>query len=500
MMKRDVITVLCTFLLLSCYSNISSANAPWTRFLEGFGYDRVISFSETCDNGFFVSGVTESDTASSGDVWLDCFNLEGKQLWRRTFDGIDSNPSTAYQGIVACDNGSCFAGYVISESGDTDIWLLKINDDGYPLWTKTLYGTGLEIPTGIVSMDDNSLLVSALTQDNESDTTDISIFKLDSNGNLLWRRTFDWGDDDFCCDIIPTGDGRYTVAGTTYVDTPGVTASSMLLFQFDENGDILWENHFDEAESGITKTVRHLEAYSLGFILYGQVTDLISNKTYPQLLNINTEGQYLYTYTIDEPKGMYVGVVDICSDGYILGGTRRDEIDGDGIFIAKEDISGIHSEHWKYSAENLNSLAALDGGGFAFTGIARKEAGAIISVFMAVTDTRGNAVDLLAPVYVECEQEIVPVEFALSQNLPNPFNATTTIPYSLDTDGQVSLTVYDSSGRKIATLEDSYKQAGVYSVVWNGMDNAGLQTASGIYFCRLMQGEREMTTRMLFVK
>ncbi|KPJ58307.1 MAG: hypothetical protein AMJ46_14400, partial [Latescibacteria bacterium DG_63] len=71
----------------------------------------------------------------------------------------------------------------------------------------------------------------------------------------------------------------------------------------------------------------------------------------------------------------------------------------------------------------------------------------------------------------------------LHQNYPNPFNAVTNISYSLGEAGNVSLRVYDITGRLVATLVDEPQEAGEHTVTW---DASGI--SSGVYFCKLKTG------------
>jgi parallel beta-helix repeat protein len=93
------------------------------------------------------------------------------------------------------------------------------------------------------------------------------------------------------------------------------------------------------------------------------------------------------------------------------------------------------------------------------------------------------------------ETALIPTEYSLSQNHPNPFNVTTTINYQLPVDGHVKLEVYDLVGRRVATLVDSEQRAGYRSVAWNA---SGM--CSGLYFCRLTTGDFCDTRRMILVK
>ncbi|UCE66429.1 MAG: right-handed parallel beta-helix repeat-containing protein [Candidatus Zixiibacteriota bacterium] len=91
--------------------------------------------------------------------------------------------------------------------------------------------------------------------------------------------------------------------------------------------------------------------------------------------------------------------------------------------------------------------------------------------------------------------ETKPEEFMLLQNYPNPFNAQTTIRFVLRESQNVQLTIYDLLGRRVETLIDEYRQAGVHAVMF---DASGI--SSGVYFYRLEVGDRIETKRMVLLK
>lgn len=91
-------------------------------------------------------------------------------------------------------------------------------------------------------------------------------------------------------------------------------------------------------------------------------------------------------------------------------------------------------------------------------------------------------------------------EFALGQNAPNPFEASTEIPFTLDAAGPVTLRVYDVLGRRVATLVDGELSAGAHSAAWSGTTEAGQPAASGTYIYRLEAGSQTLTGRMTVVR
>ncbi len=88
----------------------------------------------------------------------------------------------------------------------------------------------------------------------------------------------------------------------------------------------------------------------------------------------------------------------------------------------------------------------------------------------------------------------------LQQNVPNPFNPTTTIRYSIPVSGSVVLEVFDVAGSLVATLVEGPQPAGEGLVVWKGTDHRGARVASGVYFCRLRAPGATITRKMLLLR
>ncbi|UCE17523.1 MAG: T9SS type A sorting domain-containing protein [Gemmatimonadota bacterium] len=94
----------------------------------------------------------------------------------------------------------------------------------------------------------------------------------------------------------------------------------------------------------------------------------------------------------------------------------------------------------------------------------------------------------------------LPTVYSLAQNYPNPFNLQTVIEYQLPREGRVVLTVYNIVGQEVCTLTDEVKEAGYYTIRWDGRDTSGVSVASGLYFYRLQAGTFRQTMKMLLLK
>ncbi len=109
----------------------------------------------------------------------------------------------------------------------------------------------------------------------------------------------------------------------------------------------------------------------------------------------------------------------------------------------------------------------------------------------------GGTVDLVAR---SGNGSVLPTAFGLDQNMPNPFNPTTQIAFALPAAAKVNLSIYNVLGQHVKTLVDSDMPAGYQTVTWDGTNEAGRTTASGVYFYKLTAGDFSATKKMLMLK
>ncbi len=93
-----------------------------------------------------------------------------------------------------------------------------------------------------------------------------------------------------------------------------------------------------------------------------------------------------------------------------------------------------------------------------------------------------------------------PVEFGLTGLHPNPFNPRTSIGFVLPSPLIVRLAIYDITGRLVRTLRSGRMEAGRYTALWDGRDDAGREAGSGIYFARLAAGRRVSVAKMTLLR
>ncbi len=84
-------------------------------------------------------------------------------------------------------------------------------------------------------------------------------------------------------------------------------------------------------------------------------------------------------------------------------------------------------------------------------------------------------------------------------NYPNPFEEKTNIEFEIESAGEVQITIYDSKGNQIQTLECNDCQAGKNTLQWKGIDKAGNKASSGLYYYQVRYGKEVLSKKMIVI-
>ena len=95
---------------------------------------------------------------------------------------------------------------------------------------------------------------------------------------------------------------------------------------------------------------------------------------------------------------------------------------------------------------------------------------------------------------------LIPKEFSLGHNYPNPFNPSTTIPFTISEPGLAVVTIYDISGREIRQILNESLRSGFYSAIWDGKNSNGVPVSSGVYYYGLKTKTFNSFKKMILIK
>ena len=264
----------------------SSGNIQWQKSLGGTGDDEAYSIRQTNDGGFIAAGFTTSNngdvTVNKGgmDVWVVKLDTSGNIQWQKSLGGSGDDKANSIQ--QTNDGGYIVAGSSLSNDSDVsghhgpsgisgypDFWIVKLDTVGNIKWQKSLGGTYDDWAQSIQQTNDGGYIVAGATQSNDGDVTgyhgspgypngDYWVVKLDTSGNIQWKKSLGGTAEDCAYSIQQTNDGGYIVAGESRSNNGDVTGNHGLLdywvVKLDTSGNITWQksfggSYFDKAYS-----------------------------------------------------------------------------------------------------------------------------------------------------------------------------------------------------------------------------------------------------------
>ena len=286
--------------------------------------------------------------------------------WQKCLGGTADDFANSIQ--QTSDGGFIVAGETRSNDGDvsgnhgkSDAWVVKLNSLGDILWKKCLGGTGNDYARSIQQISDGGFILTGYTNSNNGDVSgnngyyDAWVVKLNSSGDILWQKCLGGTYDDYARSIQQTSDTGFILAGYTFSNDGDVSGNhgfgDAWVVKLNSSGDIIWQKCFGGTNEDYAYSIQ--QTSNGGFIVAGSTN---SN-------NGDVSGYHGY---------FDYWVVKLNSSGDIewqkcLGGTNNDYANSiqqtsDGGFIVAGytesndgDVSGYHGGDYDAWVVKLNS-------------------------------------------------------------------------------------------------------------------------------------------------
>jgi hypothetical protein len=278
-----------TVLLITSRVWAAVPSVEWEIAFGGSQSEKAYSVQQTRDGGYIVAGNSMSNdgdvSGSHGkaDVWVVKLSESGKLVWQKSFGG--SEPEVAYSIQETMDGGYILAGYSYSSDGDvseknhghSDVWVIKLKEDGILDWQKSLGGSGRDYANSIQQTMDGGYILAGVSKSNDGDVsgnhgdTDIWIVKLKRDGALEWQKSLGGSRDEFSPSIRQTKDGGYILAGISGSNDGDVSGnhgrSDFWVVKLKENGNIDWQKSLGGSRTDSANSV--CQAKDGGYVIAG---------------------------------------------------------------------------------------------------------------------------------------------------------------------------------------------------------------------------------------
>ena len=230
----------------------SNGNLQWERIFSGTGLDRAYCIQQTSDNGYIITGYTNT----FNDGWLIKINESGDIEWDSIINVVEGHDYTTYVDQTS-DDGFILTGYALVDGSD-DILLVKTDSNGSIQWYKTFGGSSLDGGWSVCQTSEGGYILAGLTFSYGVGNSDILLIKTDSIGNILWYNTFGGYDWDGAFSVQQTTDGGYILGG----------GGNSWLIKTDSWGNKQWEKTFEGTCGSMIRSVQ--QTSDGGYIAAGE--------------------------------------------------------------------------------------------------------------------------------------------------------------------------------------------------------------------------------------
>jgi hypothetical protein len=327
----------------------------WSKTFGGIDQDEGYDLMQTSDSCYIVTGITQSFPTSARNIYVIKMNVMGDTLWTRTYGGSGSNES-GYSIQQTSDGGYIIGGLTYNYgAGFGDCYIIKIKSNGDVEWAKTYGGTDNDYAYYVCQTSDGGYAIIGRTKSFGAGDYDIYLIKTDNLGNLMWSKTYGGISVEYCRFIEQTADNGYIILGIT--QSFNVNQSDVYAIRTDSAGNIIWS----KAYGGFTYDYGNFVQQTTdgGFIIAGSTFSFGNGLDDVYLIKTTANGDTLWTRAYgsndQESGGKIYQTLD---KGYIIAGCSFSFGDIDA-YLIKTDSSGNSGCNQSNTATEITSPTTI---------------------------------------------------------------------------------------------------------------------------------------------
>jgi hypothetical protein len=253
-------------ILLSIQSNLQGQPLiQWQKNYGGNNGERATSTKQTTDGGYILAGYTLSNNGdvvghrSSEDYWVLKLDMAGNVVWKRIYGGNNNDRCYAVQqtadgGYILAGTSNSTDGNISNPRGGFDMWIVKLNTTGNIVWKRNFGGSDDDAAYSIDELNGGGYIVAGESKsqtndiDNNKGGYDFWILKLSATGNLLWEKNYGGSSDESAKSIQQCSDGSFVVVGETSSNDYDVSNNKggydYWVLRLSSSGNIRWKNTY----------------------------------------------------------------------------------------------------------------------------------------------------------------------------------------------------------------------------------------------------------------
>jgi hypothetical protein len=244
-----------------------SGTLVWQKSFGGSDRETAYSIQETIDGGYIIAGSSSSNDGDvsenhgDSDFWIVKLKEDGTLDWQKSLggSGIDyamSIQQTKGGGYILAGASKSNDGDVSGNHGDSDMWLVKLKEDGVLEWEKSLGGSNYDRASCIQQTRDGGYIAVGVSASDDGDASenhgrwDYWAIKLKEDGAIDWQKSLGGSNSDNASSVCQTRDGGYIVTGETTSEDGDVSNRGTWIVKLHENGMLDWQKSMGGSDIG----------------------------------------------------------------------------------------------------------------------------------------------------------------------------------------------------------------------------------------------------------
>ncbi|MBE3136558.1 MAG: hypothetical protein IMZ43_04075 [Thermoplasmata archaeon] len=299
----------------------NNGNEIWNKTYGGKNWDEGYSVQQTTDGGYIIIGATYSFGAGFWDVWLIKTNDNGDMIWNKTFGGLSNEWGYSVQQTT--DDGYIVIATTYSFEPGTAVWLIKTDSNGNMMWDKIFGGMAADSGRFVQQTTDGGYIITGEVASFGTGIGEVWLIKTDGNGDKVWDRIFGGAEYSIGYSVQQTADGGYIITGEKLIQiTPNTSTGDVWLIKTDSNGEMVWNRTFGEEEYDTGYSVQ--QTNDGGYIITGRTTSYGAGDWDVWLIKTDGNGNEKWNRTFGRTLEDYGQSVEQTTDGgYIIAGVTK---------------------------------------------------------------------------------------------------------------------------------------------------------------------------------
>lgn len=305
---------LALLLLSSAIMVYGQGYEEWSKDIGGDDTEHFKAIQETLDGGFIIVGYVEPWARDDRELYMVKTDSMGDLEWSQVYG--DAKDDDAYDVVQTGDGGYLVVGGTKSYgAGLTDLWVMRTDDQGELIWEKILGGAKDDVAYSVTSLDGDYLLVGS-TASYGAGGSDVWVLKIDDEGEVLWNLTIGGPKNDVGKEVASTADDGFIIVGDT--SSYGAGWTDVWLIKMNADGSVSWNQTYGGSANDSGRSVKETAD---GFIIAGNSDSFGSNLVEGYIVNVDMEGNLVWEKTFGGSADDYAESVELLADeGYLVTG------------------------------------------------------------------------------------------------------------------------------------------------------------------------------------